>query len=165
MGYKVNIKQKTFLIALLLILIPLTISFVSSSDSTSEDNITLSNINVELYNGKSSYFRCDGIIPGQWYYVNFTLDKSVGEISLIAYNINDDTSCYQWKYGHGEWKETDDYSSRNILPFKCSKDGNRYSFLIRINPTGKTGKWRMKVFADNEEVYSINFYMDGIKKS
>ncbi|EMR73288.1 hypothetical protein MBGDN05_00796, partial [Thermoplasmatales archaeon SCGC AB-539-N05] len=102
------------------------------------------------------------LTAGNFQYLDITLTDNAHKISIVAYLGNkvpdvenrSIKNYYRWEYDNGKWQDKSGYKSLYINPSRCEKNGQIYSFYVRLDAKTDTGDWTIKVFVDNETVYS-----------
>jgi len=102
------------------------------------------------------------LIPGEFHYLNITLDFESENIYIVAYSGNSlpesdmrsAKNYYRWEYNKGVWSDVSSHDSNYIDINRCSKTNNTYSFYIGISKKVNPGSWTIKIFVDNKEVSS-----------
>jgi len=164
--------QLNSLVITILILIPLIVSCLPSSQASLINNVNFKEQHVSTSNPI--------FIAGGFQYFDVTLTSEAQKIIIIAYYQGDNildpqdrspSNYYRWEYDHGTWKDASGHDLSYIVSSKCSKEEYTYSFYLGIDNRAKPGRWTIRVIVDNKEVSStpsfvvlagFNFFLSSI---
>jgi len=143
---------------LILIVMPILLVGVTCLEASPNENT----------NFKPRAFLKDSVFnPGEFHYINVTLDFESENIYVVAYSGNSlpesdmrsAKNYYKWEYNYGVWGDASGHDFIYIDVSKCSKTNNSYSFCISLSKKVNPGSWVIKIFVDNKEVSSksLNF--------
>jgi hypothetical protein len=107
-------------------------------------------------------FKDPVLIAGVFHYLDVMVDGENEHISIIAYSGDilpepenrSVKNYYRWEYTHGCWTDASGHESSSIVPSKCTKENNTYSFCIGLSDTANPGSWTIKIFVDDKETAS-----------
>ncbi len=146
------------------VLIPLIISSVHTSGAAYIKEVNLDESH------KLPFVDNPVIKAGNIHCLDIALTDEAQRISIVAYlgseipDIENRSieNYYRWEYNDGEWLDKSGYESSYIDSSQCKKNGNIYSFHIRLDAQADGGKWTIKVSVDNEDVNTIIFHVEAI---
>jgi len=142
------------LVIFILILIPLLLSGLATSEASLMDDVIFKEPHVSLDNSV--------LIVGRFHYFDVILEDDRDNICIIAYvgdslpDFEDRSykNYYRWEYDNGAWKDIGGHESSYIDSSKCQKENHTYSFYIGIDSKADKGQWTIKIIVDNEEMSS-----------
>jgi len=110
------------------------------------------------------------IKAGNIHCLDIILTDETEKISIVAYLGNEIPDVenrsvdnyYRWEYDNGEWVDKSGYESSYIDSSKCKKNGNIYSFYIRLDAQADGGKWTINVSIDNDDAYTLPIHVEAI---
>ena len=146
------------------VLIPLIISSVHISGAAYIKEVNLDESH------KLPFVDTPLIKAGNIHCLDIALTDEAQRISIVAYlgseipDIEDRSidNYYRWEYNDGEWLDKSGYESSYIDSSQCKKNGNIYSFHIRLDAQADGGKWTINVSVDNEDVNTILIHVEAI---
>lgn len=154
----------TLIMVFCFVLIPLVVSCVHTSGAA-----YIKEVNFEKY-CQQPVVDIPAIKAGNIQCFDIILTDETQKISIVAYLGNEIPNVenrsinnyYRWEYDNGEWKDKSGYESSYIDSSKCKKNGNIYSFYIRLDAQANGGKWTITVSVDNEDEYIIPIHVEAI---
>jgi len=150
-----NISLKVLLL-LVLLLVPFLFSGLASSQVTHVEDVYINERHLTINNAV--------LVAGDFHYFDVTLSLGVEKICIIAYAGDFLPECedrsvanyYRWEYNHGIWKDVSGHDSSYLLPSKCVKENDTYSFYLGIDQKANPGHWTIKILVDDTEVSSTS---------
>ncbi len=137
-----------------LLLLPFALSLFNCSQATSINHIGITSHNFDTSNAV--------FIAGDFHHFDVTLSTDAKKVSIVAYHgnalpdVNDRNvgNYYRWEYNGGEWKDASGHECSYLVPSRCTKVNQTYSFYLAIDQKTHPGKWTIKLFVDDQEFSS-----------
>ena len=144
------------LLLFILLLVPFLFSGFASSQATHVEDVCINERHLTINNAV--------LVAGDFHYFDVTLSVKAEKICIIAYAADSLPECedrsvanyYRWEYNHGVWKDISGHDSSYLLPSKCVRENDNYSFYLGIDQKANPGRWTIKILVDDAEVSSTS---------
>jgi len=144
------------LLLIVLLLVPFLLSGLAFSQPANVEDVHINERHLTMDNAV--------LVAGDFHYFDVTLSLKAEKICIIAYAADSLPECedrsvanyYRWEYNHGVWKDISGHDSLYLLPSKCVRENDTYSFYLAIDQKANPGHWTIKILVDDTEVSSTS---------